>query len=186
MNLNFVGVRCRKINGNGYVDVSYQPYYASSDIILSKTNSHSIVDTNTIPLECRRKILDESYSTDARNCEKIDNERCVELYHMSIAYQFFDNAHNSTTGEVLASCSTYVKDVCHNLCKLLAPELSTSCIRIWYPTRISPFPTQVTDGYEVMDVNLFCNVRLLEWKDVKVLVETRHSLNQPWPREEQE
>ena len=143
-------------------------------------------DTTAIPLEYRRKILEKSFFVGAKNCIKIDDEHFVELYHMSIDYRLLTASNASVRGTLLASCGVSVKDACVHLCKLLAPELSISCIRIWYPARISPSPTKVSDGYEVIDVNLFSEIRLREWRGIELLVETRESLKQSWPREELE
>ena len=98
----------------------------------------------------------------------------VELYPIKLNYQIVDgceesgstkssNKHTKCSGFVLVSRRTKVYDVLQDLLKVTAPEISSSCKRIWSlqqgrhidGTSSSSFgskPTKLGDGYEVVDL----------------------------------
>ena len=98
----------------------------------------------------------------------------VELYPIKLNYQIVDGCeesgstknsskHTKCSGFVLVSRRTKVYDVLQDLLKVTAPEISSSCKRIWSlqqgrhidGTSSSSFgskPTKLGDGYEVVDL----------------------------------
>lgn len=178
------GVLCKN-NCGGITNVSYQAHTNDlSDVFLEHNTDTVNAD---LPIEFRRKLVQFSKTFDKESIEYIplgDNYVC-ELYPTKIKYELID-AKSSREGTLQVSNFATVQQLCADACKVFAPDLSSSCIRIWYRPNITPSPTKLTDGYEVVEADVFAKTLLYEWDVNKVLIEIRPSVNQSWPREREE